>query len=105
MTTTKKLVRVDYSRPGFRDLIACGRWWREHHPSTSKAFDDEYEAAIAFLKLNPEGAPATQTRRYKDARSKVLTATGHVVIYRYSSSTRVLLILGVFASKAMPQRP
>ncbi len=103
--TTKKLVRVDYSRRGFRDLIACSRWWREHHPSTSKQFDEEYEAAIAFLKLNPEGAPATQTPRYKHARSKVLIETGHVVVYRYTNSTRVILILGVLASNAMPQRP
>ena len=103
--TTKKPVRVEYSRPGFRDLIACGRWWREHHSSRSNALDDEFEAAIAFLKLNPEGAPQTQTRRYNDARSKVLLETGHVVIYRYLKSTRVILILGVFPSKAMPQRP
>jgi len=103
--TTKKPVRIDYSRPGFRDVIACSRWWREHHPSTSNAFDDEFEGAMAFLKLNPEGGPATYTRLYKDARSKVLVETGHVVIYRYTKSTRLVLVLRVFPSRAMPQRP
>jgi len=56
MTTTRQ-IRVDYSNAGFKDLIACGRRWREQHPSTSKAFDDEYEAAVAFLLINPEGSP------------------------------------------------
>jgi len=45
------------------------------------------------------------TRRYRHARSKFLLETGHVVIYRYTKATRSILILGVFPSKAMTQRP
>jgi hypothetical protein len=61
----KRPIRVEYSRDGFRDLIATGRWWREHHPSNEDAFDVEYAAAIELLKQVPEAARTALMRRYK----------------------------------------
>ena len=103
--TTKKPVHVEFSRDGLRDLIAVGRWWREHHPARPGRFDDEMATTIAFLEQTPEGAQIALTRRYKNARVRVLRDTGHLVVYRYAKTKRVVTILAVRASKATAERP
>ena len=102
---TKKPVHVEFSNKGLRDLIAVGRWWREHHPQRTTLFDDEMQAAIAFLEHFPEGAPLARTRRHQNARLKVLVETGHLVFYRYAKAKARITIIGVYASKATALRP
>jgi plasmid stabilization system protein ParE len=101
----KKPNRVEYSRDGFRDLIAVARWWREHHPSNEDAFDVEYAAAIELLKQFPEAARIALMRRYKGARVKVLVETGHLVVYRYAKATNLVTVVAVRASRATPEKP
>lgn len=101
----KQLVRVEYSNNGLRELVAAGRWWREHHPANETAFDDELSAAVALLKQFPESAPLAQMRVFRGARLKVLLETGHLLVFRYAKSTRLITVVAVRASKATPQRP
>ena len=101
----KKPTRVDYSRNGFRELVAAARWWRDHHPSKADAFDVEYAAAIDLLKQFPETAPIALLRRYKGARVRALLDTGHLVVYRYAKTANLITVVAVRASKATAERP
>ena len=101
----KQPIRVEFSKVGFRDLLAMTRDWQEHHPARPNAFEDEFAAAIELLTQFPEGAPIATLRRHKGARLKVLVGTGHLLLYRYTKKTKVILVLAIGASRATDQRP
>lgn len=101
----KRVVRVEYSTNGLRDLVAAASWWREHRPASERAFDDEFIAAVEMLKLFPESARPAQMRAYTGARVKVLPTTGHLLVYRYAKSSRVLTVLAIRPARATEERP
>lgn len=101
----KRVIRVEFTKVGFSDFLAVMRNWQEHHPSRANAFEEEFTAAIELLQRFPESAPISTLRRYKSARLKVLVDTGHLLLYRYSKKTGVLLVLAIGASRATPQHP
>jgi plasmid stabilization system protein ParE len=97
--------RVEFSKVGFRDLLATTRNWQEHHPARANAFEEEFTGALELLMQFPESAPLATLRRNKGLRLRVLVETGHLVLYRYTKKTQVILVLAVSATRATAQRP
>ncbi len=101
----KRPVTVRFSNSALGEMLAIDRWWRLHHPANSSGFDDEMTDTMAFLERTPEGAPIAQSQKHKRARVKVMTQTGHLVVYWYAKKTKTVTITAVVAAKATSQRP
>jgi plasmid stabilization system protein ParE len=100
-----KRVRITFTSSALRDTLELSRSWVIHHPSKVDAFDEELGLAVQLLEAQPEAAPRTLAGNYKNGRVKVMIKTGHLIVYRYARSSRVITILRVLAARATPERP
>ncbi len=97
-------IAVCFARTAERDILNESIWWRTNRPANPELFDEDLARAVALLRTFPDAGERARTRRYKRARVIVLTETGHLLVYRRETKTRVR-VLALFGSKKTETRP
>lgn len=97
-------ITVRFARAAERDILNESIWWRTNRPARADLFDDELARAVALLRTFPDSGERARTRKYQNARVVVLKETGHLLVYRRETRTRVR-ILALFSSQKTATRP
>jgi plasmid stabilization system protein ParE len=99
------MTELRFSKHADRDIDSAGIWWRTNRPLAPDLFDDELERVVKIIKTFPDVGMRSITRRYaRGARVMVLPDTGHLLVYRRETKTRVR-ILALLVSKKTIVRP
>jgi plasmid stabilization system protein ParE len=96
-------IELRFAARARKDILDNSIYWATHHPSNPNAFDDELIKVLELIQLFPESGPRVVGARYKHARVRTLTHTGHLLVYRQRG--RVVTVLAVLVSRASAERP
>lgn len=88
--------RVSTAPRALAQLLAAGRWWREHRPSATNLLDTEIAAAYALLARMPEAGRRFPTRKRRGVRRLLLRRSKFHVYYIYFGRRNEVLVVAVW---------
>jgi hypothetical protein len=74
------------------------RWWRSNRPSAPSLFEDELDAALAFVRASPALGSLFGTRRERQVRRVLLPRTQYYLYYRFDRGDDHALILSIWSA-------
>jgi plasmid stabilization system protein ParE len=97
-------LELKFSLRAKRHIRDAAIWWRTNRLAAPDLFDEELLHALEMIELFPDAVERARTRRFPNARVKTLPETGHLLIYRRETKSRVN-ILALLVSRKTQVRP
>jgi plasmid stabilization system protein ParE len=90
-------VKVKYTPEAELHVLEIGLWWLQNRDKNPSLFEDELEAAEAYLKANPE-VPKVHTIKDGLPIRRYLLATNHHIYYHFDGAMQTIRIGAVWGA-------